>query len=591
MDALKNITAEFEKLKYFELLVELKGTGSGVIARSPKDEKHLQGSIVKLSARPATGSEFVCWHGDVIARGADCTVTMDSAKSVFAEFVEIETFTLDVTATGDGNGKISRSLDAEKYTLGTEITLTATAHEGSKFVGWHGDVTALGADCTITMNSVKSVSAEFAIIESFVLACTREGCGDGSVNWAVQSGSVINTTEGAMFFEGSVIELTAIPLTGSKFRCWFGDAAGTLPNCTVTFDSAKSVVAAFDALETFTLTVETNGGGEGSVQCNPEESGYFSGSNVKLSAIAAAGSTFIGWHGDATGLDDSCTVKMTSAKSVTAEFEKVCVADLGVMVEFESAKHASMKGGNATIIFYLNIRNKGEKQVRITLPLATYVNQLGEEIEQDVWLSGLVIGAEGATIRAGTFRKIGLVFDKSRLSGLSKGEYLFVTVEQIKPSVIINFTFRCTHAGACEFELIKAISVDKQALADESENLPAMANILQRLELLERGMAQVLLKLDALQDGHPLPKGDAFSKELPAPSLVDVLRWLSTQVSTSIADLRIKLLPLDLLPSAVVDDVNERALDLTGEAALEDDGTTVVVQQAVLLQVIAQWPC
>jgi hypothetical protein len=45
-------------------------------------------------------------------------------------------------------------------------------------------------------------------------------------------------------------------------------------------------------------------------------------------------------------------------------------------------------------------------------------------------------------------------------------------------------------------------------------------------------------------------------------------------------------LPLDLLPNAVIDDINERALDLTGEMALFESGDSVEVQQAVLKHVI-----
>lgn len=68
-----------------------------------------------------------------------------------------------------------------------------------------------------------------------------------------------------------------------------------------------------------------------------------------------------------------------------------------------------------------------------------------------------------------------------------------------------------------------------------------------------------------------------------------VLAWLCTQDSVSIATLRLKLLPLDLLPSAVIDDINERAYDLAGEAALDDDGDAVTVQRGVMLQVLAAW--
>jgi len=72
-------------------------------------------------------------------------------------------------------------------------------------------------------------------------------------------------------------------------------------------------------------------------------------------------------------------------------------------------------------------------------------------------------------------------------------------------------------------------------------------------------------------------------------TLPQVLSWLADQDRVALADLRRRLLPLDLLPSAVVDDINERALDLADEPALEEDGDSVLIIREVLLQVIAAW--
>lgn len=54
--------------------------------------------------------------------------------------------------------------------------------------------------------------------------------------------------------------------------------------------------------------------------------------------------------------------------------------------------------------------------------------------------------------------------------------------------------------------------------------------------------------------------------------------------------LRSYLLPLDLLPGAVIDELNEHALDLTGEPALEqNEKESVLVAQEILTQVLACW--
>lgn len=581
MTSAKLIQAEFAKLKI--LVVSPIGTGSGFITCNPEGKKYVPGKVVTLNALASAGSRFKCWHGAVTGQDATCEVTMNSNKAISAEFTKLEYVELKLMSTGVGSGVIARRPEDEKYPLGSIVKLTACPAQGSIFVCWHGDFHSADADCTVTMDSAKSILAEFAEVETFALFVTTTGIGRGQIT---------RNLNAEKYIHGAEVILTASALEGSRFNGWQGDiwpADGMDSVLNVTMDFAKNVSADFVELDSCILNVNIAGAGVGVVTRSPDADKHYRGSTVVLTAQAAIGSMFSGWHGDASGVDDSCTVKMSSAKSITAQFEKVCFDDLGIAVEFESAKPATMVDGDAVIIFYLNIRNKGERQVRVTLPLATYISRIGEEIEQDVWLSGMVIGAEGSTIRAGAFRKTGLVFLKSRLSAVAKGECLFVTVEQTKPPMTMHFTFRCKDAGLSAFELIKATAVDKHTAEEDAENLSAMALIVQRLDFLESGFTEVLRKLDALQDGRLLPFGDATVRSPPAQTLPDVLRWLSTQICISIADLRTKLLPLDLLPSAVIDDINERALDLTGVVALEDDGTTVAVQQDVLLEVIAQW--
>ena len=69
-------------------------------------------------------------------------------------------------------------------------------------------------------------------------------------------------------------------------------------------------------------------------------------------------------------------------------------------------------------------------------------------------------------------------------------------------------------------------------------------------------------------------------------TLPGIRSWIYTQSKFSMSDLRNKLLPLDLFPNAVINDINERALDLTGELALEEDLDMVAVRHEILSVVI-----
>jgi len=92
MDADKTCTATFNT-QTFTLTVTKAGTGSGTVTSSPAgincgtdcSESYNSGTVVTLTATPASGSMFAGWSGACSGSGG-CSVTMDSDKSVTAAF-------------------------------------------------------------------------------------------------------------------------------------------------------------------------------------------------------------------------------------------------------------------------------------------------------------------------------------------------------------------------------------------------------------------------------------------------------------------------------------------------------------------------
>lgn len=140
-------------------------TGNGSISKSPNSTTYVHGSTVNLTATPATGHKFVSWSDACSGTSDTCTVTMDSPKTVGANFT-INTYTLVTSVTGSGT--ISRSTNATGYIHGSTVTLKATPAAGHKFESWGGACSGTAITCNVLMDSNKSVVANFAIIPTLV---------------------------------------------------------------------------------------------------------------------------------------------------------------------------------------------------------------------------------------------------------------------------------------------------------------------------------------------------------------------------------------------------------------------------------------
>jgi Divergent InlB B-repeat domain len=147
-------------------------TGSGTVTSSPSGiscpsscgANFAPGTQVTLTATPASGWKFNGWSGACGGTGT-CSVTMNSAQSVTATFVQL-TYTLAVSLTGSGSvtsnpaGISCPSTCSASFNSGTPVTLTATPASGMSFIGWSGACSGTGS-CSVTMSAAESVSAAF----------------------------------------------------------------------------------------------------------------------------------------------------------------------------------------------------------------------------------------------------------------------------------------------------------------------------------------------------------------------------------------------------------------------------------------------
>ncbi|MGQ7947651.1 InlB B-repeat-containing protein [Flavobacterium sp. WC2509] len=178
----------------------------GTITSNPNNATYNAGTVVTLTAIPATDYAFVSWSNG--ATTATTTVTMDANKTITANFKSTlpAAYILTTTASPSNGGTISINPSKATYTEGEIVTLTATPASGYVFTKWSNEITT--ATTTITMNSDKTVSAIFSLpvtgtqtlrIEDSA-TFTAGYCGfDGAIssNTGANNGSVTNLSNSA----------------------------------------------------------------------------------------------------------------------------------------------------------------------------------------------------------------------------------------------------------------------------------------------------------------------------------------------------------------------------------------------------------
>ena len=305
---------------------------------------------------------------------ADSSVNFVATKLEYPLIIQVQ-------GEGTVNQEVLVVAQGTEYEHGTQVQLTAVPATGWRFSHWEGDLDGNENPATIMVDSEKSVTAVFVILE-YALNLTVEG--EGTVNQ-----EVLVAAQGTEYEHGTQVQITAVPATGWRFSHWKGDLEGSANPTTILVDREKSVTAVFEKVfwgvslekvgsgsisvvpeqesyrhgDTVTFTavadeewifshwvgvdadkdnplvmvitehlnltgvfipsysLELNVEGEGTIDANPEQDRYAQDSMVELHAIPKDGWSFVKWGGDIDGASPTISIEMHSNKSVKAIFE------------------------------------------------------------------------------------------------------------------------------------------------------------------------------------------------------------------------------------------------------------------------------
>ena len=250
------------------------------------------------------GWTFTGWSGGGCTGTAPCTVTMNADTIVTANFTQ-DAYTLTITqATG---GTIS-AIPTGPYYLDDEVTVTATPDVGWSFSAWTGDCAGQGNPCTLTMDSAKSVSVNFAQ-DQYIL----------TVNSAY--GPVTKDPEWGTYTYGMEVVLTMGAVDpGWTFIGWSGGGCSGTDPCMVIITGDTTVTANFTQDE-YSLTIGIDPANSGNSVTLSDVGPYNHNDPVILTPVAVAGWQFDHWLvGETFRTDNPLNLTITGNMVVTAYF-------------------------------------------------------------------------------------------------------------------------------------------------------------------------------------------------------------------------------------------------------------------------------
>ena len=227
---------------------------AGIDCGTTCSDQFASGTIVQLTAEPATGSQFAGWSGH-----SDCSdgqVTMNANKTCTATFNKTKK-TLTVSKAGAGSGTVTSNPAgincggdcSQAYDHGTTVQIIAAPSIDSTFAGWGGASDCL--DGNVTMTASTGCVATFDLRPTFQLSVSKSGTGSGVIT-STPSGINCGSDCQEACYEGETMLLSGTPSIGHELTSWGGHADcvdGVLSMngaraCTATFSpcSSQSVV-------------------------------------------------------------------------------------------------------------------------------------------------------------------------------------------------------------------------------------------------------------------------------------------------------------------------------------------------------------
>ena len=440
------------------------------------------------------------------AYGAVMSYTSDQIKALERVYALKDTYKIAAVNMSLGGGKFTATCDADRQALKTAIdnlrsagipTVIASGNDGwtnaisapacvssAVSVGAHCDAGPDGSACATGVGGITSYSN----IASFVSLIAP-----GSYIRSSVPGGAYATYNGTSMATPHVAGAWAL-LKQMQPTVSVTDGLAMLRQQAITLNDTRSggtvgglkrLQAGFLVATPRTLTVQRTGTGSGIVASAPSgilcggdcNETYADGTSVTLTATPSSGSTFTGWSGACSGTG-VCTVAMTEAKAVTAQFQAQSFS-LSVTRAGNGIGSVAASSGGLLCGITCSATYAGGSSVTLTATAGTNSRFTG-------W-SGACTGTGACVVSMTAARSVTATFDVSRYtlsvsrsgegagsvssspSGIScgatcsasmaAGASVRLTATAAKGSKFAGWTGACSGTGNCTVSMNAAITV------------------------------------------------------------------------------------------------------------------------------------
>jgi uncharacterized repeat protein (TIGR02543 family) len=148
----------------YALTISISPSGAGTVSKNPDKNAYSFGEQVTLTATPGSGFTFSNWSGDGSGTTNPINVTMNTNKTLTANFTQGPPTRYTLTVNITGSGSVTKNPDKPTYNQGEQVILMATPSSGFSFSSWSGDASGTTNPVTLTMNGNKTVMANFTAV-------------------------------------------------------------------------------------------------------------------------------------------------------------------------------------------------------------------------------------------------------------------------------------------------------------------------------------------------------------------------------------------------------------------------------------------